>query len=179
MHHAMIESAEEKRIARRVRFDGFVHPHAAATERGATFIELRGFDEPEIRIGDAGGGEIAFEFVLVEELALRRVIAAEHDAVVPATKIADDFQIRAARCDAGAVRGGECFRKLPEHAVHRHQHLVADLTDARPLRVPAMCAVVAMRCLRQSIRMPLAVIETHEDERAMIPADGPQRVVGF
>ena len=68
--------------------------------------------------------------------------------------------------------------KSPEAAVHGHQQRVlADVADARPLGVPAVRAVVAVAGLGQAEGVPLAAVEQHEDERAMIPADAPEAVV--
>ena len=62
--------------------------------------------------------------------------------------------------------------------MHRHQQVVAfaDFADARPFRVPAVRAVVAVRALRQAVGVPGAVVEDLQNQRTGIPADRPQGI---
>ena len=68
----------------------FVQP--AATDDGTEMIEPRRVHEPEIRLR-LGCGDLALGFPFVEEFALRSVVAAEDEAVLPLAEIADHFQV--------------------------------------------------------------------------------------
>jgi hypothetical protein len=55
---------------------------------------------------------------------------------------------------------------------------LADVADARPLGIPALCAIVGVARLWHAKGVPLAGIEEHEDKRAMVPADAPDGIGG-
>ena len=77
--------------------------------------------------------------------------------------------------------GSEGFGEVPEHAVHRHEEVVAlaDLADAWPLGVPAVGTVVTVAGFGEAVAVPFALVETHQDERAGVPTGGPDRVGGW
>ena len=126
-----------------------------------------------------GGGEVALGAALVEEFAFSGVVAAEDDLVAPAGEVADDLEVIGAWGEAGGVGGVEIFREAPEGAMHRHEQIgFADVADAGPLGVPTVRAVVRMRGFREAVAVPRAMVEDLENERAEIPADGPERIGG-
>lgn len=140
-------------------------------------VQLGGLDEDEIGLRLPWSRDLALHPAGVQKLALRRVVAPEDEAIIPPAEIADDLQVARPRGEAGALAGREVFRKPPEHAVHCHQQiLLADLADARPFDVPTVGAVVSVARLRESIGMPLALVEHGQDERAEVPSGGPHRI---
>ena len=54
--------------------------------------------------------------------------------------------------------------------------IAADFTDAWPLGVEAMRTVHGVAGLGQPVGVPLPAVEDLEDDRAVVPADGPHRV---
>ena len=61
--------------------------------------------------------------------------------------------------------------------MHRHQQiLLANLADARPLGVPTVRSVVAVTAFWQTVAVPDSGIETHQDQRAVIPAHAPHGI---
>lgn len=62
--------------------------------------------------------------------------------------------------------------------MHGHEELVAfaDFADARPFGVPAVGAVVAVAAFGEAVGVPLVFMQAHEDERAVVPADGPEGI---
>ena len=165
VEETFVVAGEEEGVGRRVFFHGIVEPHGAAADDGAEAVELRGFDEPEVGLRLAGGGEGALGFAFVEELALRGVVAAEDEAVAPAGEVADNFEVIGTWRQAGGVGGVEVFREAPERAVHRHEQIgFTDVADAGPLGVPAVGAVVAVAGFWEAIAVPRAVVEDLQDE---------------
>ena len=177
---ALGETGEEEGVGGDAGFRGFVHPHAAPAEGRAELVRRVERGEPEVGLRLAGAGERALGGTLVEELRFGGVVATEDEATLPRREVADDLEVGGARRDAGGLLGREVRGELPEEPVHGHQAraFLADVADARPFGVPAVCAVVRVAALRQAVARPLAVFHHHEDDRAEIPADGPDRILG-
>ena len=176
---ALREAREQERIGGDAGLDWFVGPDAAAADGRTELIGRVERGEPEIGLRLAGACERALGGPLVEELGLGGVIAAEDEASLPRSEVADDLQVGGARREAGGLLRREVRGEFPEEPVHGHQTRAcfADVTDARPLGVPAMRAVVRVAALGQAIARPLAVFHDHQDDGAEIPADGPERVL--
>ena len=100
MNGPMRVTAEEIGVGRFVCFHGIITPNGTASRNGSEMIQHRGVDEPEIGVADVRCCERAFSFALVQELTLGRVITSQNDAILPAAKVADDFQVSAPRTDA-------------------------------------------------------------------------------
>ena len=165
VEETFVVAGEEEGVGGRVFFHGVIEPHGAAADDGAEAVELRGFDEPEVGLRLAGGGEGALGFAFVEELALGGVVAAEDDAVAPAGEVADDFEVIGTWRQAGGVGGVEVFREAPECAVHRHEQIgFTDVADAGPLGVPAVGAIVGVAGFREAVGVPRAAVEDLKDE---------------
>ena len=165
VQRAMRIAGEHISIARYVGFHRLVKPHRAAPDGRAKLVEPRRLGEPQVRLRSAGADDFALGLAFVEELALRRVIAAEDELIIPAAEVADDLQVVRARREAGGISGAEGLGELPERAVHGHEELAAaDLADARPLGVPAVRAVVAVRAFRQAEAVPLPGVEHLQNE---------------
>ena len=182
MNAAKVPAAEEERLARDPGFDRFVEPERSAADRPAQFrIEFGRVEEPEVGVGLAGLVEWAFERAFVEELALCRVVAAADDFAAPEAEVADHFQVRGTGADPEGFLRAEIGREVPELAVHRHEEIVgvAHFADARPLRIPAVRAVVAVRRFGEAVLEPLPAVQDHQDERAEIPPDRPERLAAF
>ena len=170
-------AAEQVGLADRAGGDVILQPDRTAANHRAELVEAGGLDEPKVRLRPPGTGQVSLGLALVEEFAPGGVIAAEHQAVAPARKVADHLQVVAARPDAGAGGRREGFGKAPEGAVHGHQQRTfADVADARPLGVPAVGAVVAVAGLRQAVALPAPLVQAHEQQRAMVPARAPDRI---
>ena len=77
---------------------------------------------------------------------------------------------------------GKSARELPEHAVHGHQVVGlpfrAHVADARPLRVPAVGAVVAVAGFGQAVEVPAALssFAYAQQQGFMVPARGPDGI---
>ena len=127
---------------------------------GAEFAGCLRAGEPQIRLRLAHAVDAAFDFAFVEKLRLRRIIAAEDEAIIPAAEVADHLHVGAADTDAVCIGSGEGAREAPESAVHGHEQIVfANVTNARPFGVPAVGTVVAVADFRQTKRMPLASVQ--------------------
>ena len=175
--HAVVVAVEEERLAHLAGGEGVAQPDRAAADGRAEAVEARGIDEPEVGVGLHRGAARRFKGTVVQELFLRRVVAAEDHAVVPAREVADHFEVIGTRGDAGGTLEREGGRKAPEGAVHGGQQiLLADLADARPLGVPAVRAVIGVAAFRQAVGVPLPVLQQHQDQRAVVPAQGPDRI---
>ena len=83
-------AAEENRIARRVRGHFVREPHRALADGRAEFVERLRLHEPQVRLRLAGRQHLSLRLPRIEELALRRHIAAEDDAIIPPAEIAGD-----------------------------------------------------------------------------------------
>ena len=63
--------------------------------------------------------------------------------------------------------------------MHGHQEILfADVANAWPLGIPTVGTVIRMRAFGQSIGCPLALMQAHQNQRAMIPTDRPQGSIG-
>ena len=61
--------------------------------------------------------------------------------------------------------------------MHRHEQItLTDIPNPRPLRIPAMCAIVAVASLRETVGLPRIVLPAHQDQRAVVPPDAPNRI---
>ena len=177
MQLAIVVSREEVGIAGGLRLDVLPQPDRASPDRRPEIVQsLRG-DKPKIRVRLQRRRVFCLERPGVDELRLGRVVAAEHDAVVPPAEIADHLEIIRAGRDPGGVFPGKGRRKPPEGAVHGGQQvLLADLADARPLGIPPVGAVVAMTALGQAVVMPFPVIQQRQDQGFRVPSHRPERV---
>ena len=94
---------------------------------------------------------------------MRGVVTAQHDAILPAAEIADHLEVGRAWRDARRLPQGEPLGETPEHAMHGHQQIVlTDLSNARPLGVPAVRPVVAVARFGQAKLVPFAILQKHQ-----------------
>ncbi len=111
---------------------------------------------------------VALDFSLIQKLLLRRVVAAEHQAVVPAGEVPDDFQVGRARTDARCVLGGESLGEFPEHPVHGHKiirlTLGTHVADAGPFCVPAVGAIVAVAGFGKTVKTPSFIVVSNSQQ---------------
>lgn len=71
------------------------------------------------------------------------------------------------------------FGESPKHTVHGHEQVgFTDIANAGPFRIPAVGSIVAVAGFGETVGMPCTLRSAHEDERAMVPADGPDWVGG-
>ena len=166
----MFEAVKEEGVRRRVGGYVFRFPYHAASDLRAEAIDLIRFHEPEIGLG-LGGGDLSFVFTLVQKFGFGSVVATENDVIAPAREVAYDFQIVGARRNAGGVFAAESFWETPHRAVHSHEEIIiADFTDAWPLGVPAVCAVVGVRGFGHAVKRPTSVwLAQREDGGFVIP----------
>ena len=174
---ADVVTGEEIRIGGDVGVRRVVEPRRAAPKRRTKGIDFRRFDKPKVRVAPTGALNASLERARIQKFVLRRIVASKDDATVPIRKVADHLQIRRTRANSARLPRSEIAREAPELTVHRRKIIlrVADLANTRPLRIPAVRAVVAVRRFRKTIRRPLPFVKNVEENGANVPAKRPQR----
>ena len=91
--HAVIVTRKEKRVAGSRTINDVVEPNRSATDGRTELVESFRLDKPKVGVGLFWSPVFCFEWADVVKLRFSRVVATQHDTIVPAAEVPDNLEI--------------------------------------------------------------------------------------